>query len=49
VSACKGVDYVFHEAAIPSVPKSVADPIGTNGPNLTGTLNVLEAARKAGV
>jgi nucleoside-diphosphate-sugar epimerase len=49
VSACKGVDYVFHEAAIPSVPKSVADPIGTNGPNLTGTLNVLEAARNAGV
>jgi nucleoside-diphosphate-sugar epimerase len=48
-SACQGVDYVFHEAAIPSVPKSVADPIGTNGPNLTGTLNVLEASRKAGV
>jgi UDP-glucose 4-epimerase len=47
--ACHGVDYVFHEAAIPSVPKSVADPIGTNGPNLTGTLNVLEAARKASV
>jgi UDP-glucose 4-epimerase len=47
--ACKGVDYVFHEAAIPSVPVSVADPIGTNGPNLTGTLSVLEAARKAGV
>ena len=48
-AACQGVDYVFHEAAIPSVPKSVADPIGTNGPNLTGTLNVLEASRKAGV
>jgi UDP-N-acetylglucosamine/UDP-N-acetyl-alpha-D-glucosaminouronate 4-epimerase len=48
-SACQGVDYVFHEAAIPSVPKSVADPIGTNGPNLTGTLNVLEASRKTGV
>lgn len=48
-SACQGVDYVFHEAAIPSVPKSVADPIGTNGPNLTGTLTVLEAARTAGV
>jgi UDP-glucose 4-epimerase len=47
--ACKGVDYVFHEAAIPSVPKSVDDPIGTNDPNLTGTLYVLEAARKAGV
>lgn len=48
-SACKGVDYVFHEAAIPSVPKSVDDPLGTNGPNLFGTLNVLEAARHAGV
>jgi UDP-glucose 4-epimerase len=48
-SACQGIDYIFHEAAIPSVPKSVADPIGTNGPNLTGTLNVLEAAREAGV
>ena len=48
-SACEGVDYVFHEAAIPSVPKSVVDPLGTNGPNLTGTLNVLQAARQAGV
>ena len=48
-AASEGVDYVFHEAAIPSVPKSVDDPIGTNGPNLTGTLNVLEAARNAGV
>ncbi|ADV81408.1 SDR family oxidoreductase [Terriglobus saanensis] len=47
--ACKGVDYVFHEAAIPSVPVSVADPVGTNGPNLIGTLQVLEAARQAGV
>jgi nucleoside-diphosphate-sugar epimerase len=48
-SACTGVDYIFHEAAIPSVPKSVEDPIGTNGPNLNGTLFVLDAARKAGV
>src|SRR3984957_12432082 len=48
-SACQGVDFIFHEAAIPSVPKSVQDPIGTNGPNLNGTLSVLEAARKAGV
>jgi nucleoside-diphosphate-sugar epimerase len=48
-SAAHGVDYIFHEAAIPSVPKSVEDPVGTNGPNLTGTLNVLEAARKASV
>jgi UDP-glucose 4-epimerase len=48
-AAMKGVDYVFHEAAIPSVPKSVNDPVGTNGPNLDGTLIVLEAARQAGV
>ena len=48
-SACKGVDFVFHEAAIPSVPVSVADPVGTNGPNLNGTLVVLEAARHAKV
>jgi UDP-glucose 4-epimerase len=47
--ACQGVDYVFHKAAIPSVPMSVTDPVGTNGPNLNGTLMVLEAARKAGV
>jgi len=48
-SACEGVDYVFHEAAIPSVPKSVHDPIGTDGPNLGGTLKLLEASRQAGV
>ena len=48
-AACAGVDFVFHQAAIPSVPKSVVDPVGTNGPNLNGTLTVLEAARKAGV
>lgn len=48
-AACAGVDYIFHEAAIPSVPVSVADPVGTNGPNLDGTLAVLEAARGAGV
>ena len=48
-NAFREVDYVFHQAAIPSVPVSVADPLGTNEPNLTGTLCVLEAARKAGV
>jgi UDP-glucose 4-epimerase len=49
ISACRGVDFVFHEAAIPSVPRSVEDPVGTTGPNLIGTLNVLEASRIAGV
>jgi UDP-glucose 4-epimerase len=47
--ACAGMEWVFHEAAIPSVPMSVKDPVGTNGPNLNGTLMVLEGARKAGV
>mgnify|MGYP001241913261 CR=1 FL=1 len=42
-------DYVFHQAALASVPRSVADPIGTNEANVTGTLNVLLAARDAGV
>ncbi len=44
-----GADYVFHQAALPSVPRSVADPLTTNEMNVTGTLNVLLAARDAGV
>jgi len=48
-SACEGVDYVFHEAAIPSVPKSVMDPLGSNRANVDGTANVLVAARDAKV
>ena len=47
--ACEGVDYVLHEAAIPSVPKSVLDPIGSNRANVDGTVNVLVAARDAKV
>lgn len=47
--ACRGVEYVFHEAAIASVALSVTDPVGTNRTNLDGTLYVLEAARQAGV
>jgi UDP-glucose 4-epimerase len=47
--ACAGVDYVLHEAAIPSVPKSVLDPIGSNRANIDGTVNVLVAARDAKV
>jgi nucleoside-diphosphate-sugar epimerase len=46
---CDGIDYVFHEAAIPSVPKSVMDPLGSNRANVDGTVNVLVAARDAGV
>ena len=48
-AACRGVDYVFHEAAVASVPKSVEDPLGTNDINLNGTLQVLEASRHASV
>ncbi|MBV8205881.1 MAG: SDR family oxidoreductase [Acidobacteria bacterium] len=46
---CRGVDYVFHEAALASVPRSVKDPISSNDSNVTGTLNILVAARDAGV
>jgi nucleoside-diphosphate-sugar epimerase len=47
--ACAGMDYVLHQAAIPSVPRSVDDPITSNRANITATLNVLVGARKAGV
>lgn len=48
-SACQDVDYVLHQAAIPSVPKSIADPARSNKVNVEGTLNVLMAARDAKV
>lgn len=44
-----GVDTIYHEAAIPSVPRSVAEPVPSHEANATGTLNVLEAARSAKV
>jgi UDP-glucose 4-epimerase len=47
--ACCGVDYVLHQAAIASVPKSVLEPLGNNRTNVDGTLNVLVAARDARV
>ncbi|MGE0461233.1 MAG: SDR family oxidoreductase [Vicinamibacterales bacterium] len=47
--ACAGADYVLHQAAIPSVPRSVQDPIASNRANIDATLNVLVAARDAGV
>jgi len=47
--ACDGVDFVLHQAAIPSVPKSVLDPLGSNRANIDGTVNVLVAARDAKV
>jgi UDP-glucose 4-epimerase len=48
-SAVRGADYVLHQAALASVPRSVADPLASNEANVTGTLNVLLAAREAGV
>lgn len=47
--ACKGVEVVFHQAALASVPRSVADPVATNVNCVDATLNVLVAAREAGV
>src|SRR5438876_11871269 len=43
--AARGVRVIFHQAAMRSVPRSVKDPLGANENNVTGTLNVLEAAR----
>jgi nucleoside-diphosphate-sugar epimerase len=47
--AVEGVDYVLHQAALPSVPRSVSDPITSNQVNVDGTLNLLVAARDAKV
>jgi UDP-N-acetylglucosamine 4-epimerase len=47
--ACEGVDYVLHQAALGSVPRSIQDPISTNQSNIDGFLNVLVAARDARV
>jgi UDP-glucose 4-epimerase len=47
--AATGVETIFHQAALRSVPRSVADPLGANENNVTGTVNVFEAARRAGV
>ncbi|HEY6969641.1 MAG TPA: SDR family oxidoreductase [Candidatus Angelobacter sp.] len=48
-SSCKGIDFVLHQGAIGSVPRSVEDPLSTNRSNVEGTLNLLSAAREAGV
>ncbi len=47
--AVKGMDYVLHQAALPSVPRSVKDPISSNEVNITGTLNLLQASKESGV
>ena len=48
-AACAGVDYVLHQAALPSVPRSVREPRPSHTINIDGTFNLLEAARAAGV
>lgn len=47
--AVAGVDYVLHEAALPSVPRSIEDPVASNDVNIAGTLNILVASRDEGV
>jgi nucleoside-diphosphate-sugar epimerase len=47
--AVHGVDFILHQAALPSVPRSIKDPITTNEVNVAGTLNILNAAKDAGV
>ena len=49
LKACEGVDFVLHQAALGSVPRSLADPIRTNDANISGFLNMLVAARDSGV
>lgn len=47
--AVKGVDFILHQGALPSVPRSINDPITSNDVNILGTLNILEAAKEFGV
>ncbi len=47
--AIQGADYVFHQAALPSVPRSIKDPLESHAANATGTLNVLTAAKDEGI
>jgi UDP-glucose 4-epimerase len=44
-----GCDYVFHQAALPSVPRSIADPVSSNDANVSGTVRVLTAAKNVGI
>ena len=48
-AACTGVDCIFHEAAIPSVPRSIEDPVASNHAGVSGTVQLLNAAKNAGV
>jgi len=49
LKSCEGVDVVFHQAALRSVPKSMKDPYSYNAVNIDGTLNILNAAKECGV
>lgn len=49
LKACKDIDYVFHQAALGSVPRSIKDPLATNQNNITGFLNMLVAAKDSNV
>ncbi len=48
-SVVDGMDFVVHQAAVPSVQRSLSDPLGTNQANVVGTLNLLESSRRAGI
>lgn len=47
--AVKDIDYILHQAALPSVPRSIVNPLSSNAVNIDGTLNIFECAKKAGV
>ena len=49
LAACRDIDLISHQAALGSVPRSIADPLTTNAVNITGTLNVFTAAKNAGI
>jgi len=48
-SACEGMDFILHQGAVGSVPRSIDDPVGTNHSNVSGTLTVFQAAREKGI
>ena len=48
-TACEGMDLVSHQAALGSVPRSIADPLNTHSVNITGMLHVLQAAKEGGI
>ena len=49
LQACEGIDYISHQAALGSVPRSISDPLTTNAVNITGTLNIFTAAKEKAV